>query len=172
MSRPTARRASTASPPLQAAASTRSIAACRATTTTSRRASSKACSRPTRGALRVVSLYLPNGNPIGTEKFPYKLALDGAAGALGRRAARARGAAGARRRLQRHPRADRRQASRRSGSATRCSSRRPRQAFRRLVESRLHRRHARGHRRCAASTPSGTIRPAPGRRTTASASTT
>ncbi|HVY18929.1 MAG TPA: exodeoxyribonuclease III [Bauldia sp.] len=26
------------------------------------------------GALRVVSLYLPNGNPIGTEKFDYKLA--------------------------------------------------------------------------------------------------
>lgn len=26
-----------------------------------------------RGALRVVSLYLPNGNPINTEKFPYKL---------------------------------------------------------------------------------------------------
>lgn len=26
------------------------------------------------GALRVVSLYLPNGNPIGTEKFAYKLA--------------------------------------------------------------------------------------------------
>jgi len=26
-----------------------------------------------RGVLRVVSLYLPNGNPIGTEKFPYKL---------------------------------------------------------------------------------------------------
>ena len=25
------------------------------------------------GALRVVSLYLPNGNPIGTEKFSYKL---------------------------------------------------------------------------------------------------
>ncbi|MBX3596170.1 MAG: exodeoxyribonuclease III [Rhizobiaceae bacterium] len=25
------------------------------------------------GALRVVSLYLPNGNPIGTEKFAYKL---------------------------------------------------------------------------------------------------
>ena len=25
------------------------------------------------GALRVVSLYLPNGNPIGTEKFTYKL---------------------------------------------------------------------------------------------------
>jgi exodeoxyribonuclease-3 len=26
------------------------------------------------GALRVVSLYLPNGNPIGTDKFAYKLA--------------------------------------------------------------------------------------------------
>ena len=26
-----------------------------------------------RGVLRVVSLYLPNGNPVGTEKFPYKL---------------------------------------------------------------------------------------------------
>ncbi len=25
------------------------------------------------GALRVVSLYLPNGNPVGTDKFPYKL---------------------------------------------------------------------------------------------------
>ncbi|MBE7185048.1 MAG: exodeoxyribonuclease III [Methylobacterium mesophilicum] len=25
------------------------------------------------GTLRVVSLYLPNGNPVGTEKFPYKL---------------------------------------------------------------------------------------------------
>lgn len=27
-----------------------------------------------KGALRVASLYLPNGNPVGTEKFPYKLA--------------------------------------------------------------------------------------------------
>ncbi|EIM75347.1 exodeoxyribonuclease III [Nitratireductor aquibiodomus RA22] len=26
-----------------------------------------------RGALRVVSLYLPNGNPVDSEKFPYKL---------------------------------------------------------------------------------------------------
>jgi exodeoxyribonuclease-3 len=25
------------------------------------------------GVLRVVSLYLPNGNPVDTEKFPYKL---------------------------------------------------------------------------------------------------
>jgi exodeoxyribonuclease-3 len=28
----------------------------------------------TAGVLRVVSLYLPNGNPVGSEKFPYKLA--------------------------------------------------------------------------------------------------
>jgi exodeoxyribonuclease-3 len=27
-----------------------------------------------RGAVRVVSLYLPNGNPVGTERFAYKLA--------------------------------------------------------------------------------------------------
>ncbi len=27
-----------------------------------------------KGVLRVVSLYLPNGNPVDTEKFPYKLA--------------------------------------------------------------------------------------------------
>ncbi|HAT84531.1 MAG TPA: exodeoxyribonuclease III [Rhizobiales bacterium] len=26
-----------------------------------------------KGPLRVVSLYLPNGNPVGTEKYPYKL---------------------------------------------------------------------------------------------------
>jgi exodeoxyribonuclease-3 len=26
-----------------------------------------------RGALRVASIYLPNGNPVGTEKYPYKL---------------------------------------------------------------------------------------------------
>ncbi len=26
------------------------------------------------GDLRVASIYLPNGNPVGTEKFPYKLA--------------------------------------------------------------------------------------------------
>jgi exodeoxyribonuclease-3 len=30
-------------------------------------------SRP-EGAVRVASIYLPNGNPLGTEKFPYKLA--------------------------------------------------------------------------------------------------
>ena len=40
----------------------------------SRRASSPALSRPTDGAIRIASAYMPNGNPIGTEKFAYKLA--------------------------------------------------------------------------------------------------
>jgi exodeoxyribonuclease-3 len=31
-------------------------------------------SLPNGGSVRVASIYLPNGNPIGTEKFPYKLA--------------------------------------------------------------------------------------------------
>src|SRR5581483_11379888 len=26
------------------------------------------------GGLHVINIYLPNGNPVGTEKFPYKLA--------------------------------------------------------------------------------------------------
>lgn len=30
-----------------------------------------------KGALRVASLYLPNGNPVGSEKFPYKLSWMG-----------------------------------------------------------------------------------------------
>jgi exodeoxyribonuclease III len=29
---------------------------------------------PDGGAVRVASIYLPNGNPVGTDKFPYKLA--------------------------------------------------------------------------------------------------
>ena len=31
-------------------------------------------STPT-GVVRIASIYLPNGNPLGTEKFPYKLAF-------------------------------------------------------------------------------------------------
>ena len=44
--------------------------ASRATRWTSRRATS----RPSTCGVRVASIYLPNGNPIGTEKFAYKLA--------------------------------------------------------------------------------------------------
>ena len=45
--------------------------------------------------VRVASIYLPNGNPIGTDKFAYKLRLDGPAERPRQRAAGARGAAGA-----------------------------------------------------------------------------
>ena len=43
----------------------------------------------------VGSLYLPNGNPVGTEKFDYKLALDGTPPRPRRRAARGGAAGGA-----------------------------------------------------------------------------
>ena len=36
-------------------------------------ASSRRWSPPRLGALRVASIYLPNGNPTNTEKYPYKL---------------------------------------------------------------------------------------------------
>jgi exodeoxyribonuclease III len=61
------------------------------------------------GVLRVVSAYMPNGNPIGTEKFTYKLAWMERLQAWTEGPAQARGAAGAGRRLQHHPAADRRQ---------------------------------------------------------------
>ncbi len=48
--------------------------ACPAMTATNRRASSKAIFSLDTGVVRVASIYLPNGNPIGTEKFSYKLA--------------------------------------------------------------------------------------------------
>jgi exodeoxyribonuclease-3 len=35
----------------------------------------EACWRTSSGLLRVASIYLPNGNPVGTEKFTYKLAF-------------------------------------------------------------------------------------------------
>ena len=61
------------------------------------------------GVVRIGNLYLPNGNPIGTDKFAYKLAWMKRLQRARARAARAGGAAGAARRLQRHPRAGRRQ---------------------------------------------------------------
>ena len=72
--------------------------------------------------VRVGCLYLPNGNPIGTEKFAYKLALDGPAARPRRRPAGAGGAVRPVRRLQRHPRARGRRQARRAGSPTPCSS--------------------------------------------------
>ena len=57
--------------------------------------------------LIVASIYLPNGNPIGTEKFDYKLTLDGSAPRAGRRNPCRGAAGGAGRRLQRHSRGPR-----------------------------------------------------------------
>src|SRR5580658_5885738 len=55
------------------------------------------------GDIRVASLYLPNGNPVGTDKYP-QARLDGAAAAAGSGLARDRGRLRARRRLQCLPR--------------------------------------------------------------------
>ena len=75
MSPCTARRASTASPSSPSARSTRSpCAACPATTATRTPATSRCACRRAGGVVRVGNLYLPNGNPIGTDKFAYKLA--------------------------------------------------------------------------------------------------
>ena len=72
---------------------------------TSRRAISKASSPRATGVVRVASIYLPNGNPIGTPKFDYKLAWMDRLTPM-RATPGARGAAGPVRRLQRHPRAE------------------------------------------------------------------
>ncbi len=53
------------------------------------------------GDLRVASIYLPNGNPVGTEKFPYKLAWMRRLAARARAPPRQRAAVRARRGLQR-----------------------------------------------------------------------
>ena len=72
-SRPMGRRPITASRSSPNALSRMSAAACRAT---SRRAGALHRGRdlPAGGVVRVASIYLPNGNPIGTPKFNYKLA--------------------------------------------------------------------------------------------------
>ena len=123
-------------------------------------------------ALRVASLYLPNGNPVGSEKFPYKLAWM--------------------ERLDAHARAPSQPRKSRSCSPATTTSfpsrRTPRypenwlndalfqpetpRRLPRASEPRPDRRLARLRRPAATTTRSGTIRPAPGRRTTASASTT
>ena len=74
------------------------------------------------GVVRVCGIYLPNGNPVKTDKFDYKLALDGPAAHLRRGPARARGAVHHPRRLQHHPDAGRRDDPGDLGQATRCSS--------------------------------------------------
>ena len=55
----------------------------------------------------VASIYLPNGNPIGTEKFDYKLRWMDRLARTGRGDPRRGAAGGAGRGLQRHPRGSR-----------------------------------------------------------------
>ena len=57
-----------------------------------------------KGAARVASIYLPNGNPIGTEKFAYKLGWMQRLIAHARSELASEDAARAGGRLQRHPR--------------------------------------------------------------------
>ena len=121
--------------PLEAPARGRHAAACPATTPTSTRAIIEAVVSAPSGVVRV-GLDLPAQRQSRSARRQVRLQarLDGPAAS--RHAARLlalRGAARARRRLQRHPRAARRQAPGRLDAATRCSSPRPRGQFRALL---------------------------------------
>ena len=122
------------------------------------------------GALRVASLYLPNGNPVDDEKkFPYKLSW------MGRLENWATGRLALEEPLVLAgdynviPRSGRRALSRKLGQRRAVPATDP-AGVPQPCQSRLHRRDPLGHRRADLYT-SGTIRPVPGRRTTASAST-
>ena len=54
------------------------------------------------GVVRVACLYLPNGNPVGTDKYPYKLKWMSRLLEYSRERLEDRGTAGAGRRFQRH----------------------------------------------------------------------
>ncbi len=82
--------------------------------------------------VRVASIYLPNGNPIGTEKFTYKLDWMRRLEAHAADLPAAGGAHRPVRRLQRHPRARRRQDAR-GLDQRRLFQPESRAAFRRLV---------------------------------------
>ena len=77
------------------------------------------------GAVRVASIYLPNGNPPDTDKFAYKLRWMDRLTAHAQDAAGARGAAGAGGRLQRDPHQRSMRRTPTPGRATRCSSPNP-----------------------------------------------
>ena len=69
----TARRPSTASRCCRNFRSTRSTTACPATTSDDHARFIEAVVSTAQGALRVASIYLPNGNPPDTEKYTYKI---------------------------------------------------------------------------------------------------
>ena len=85
------------------------------------------------GALRVASIYLPNGNPPDTEKYPYKIKwMDRLLDYARERLAAGR-AAGAGRRLQRHPDRGRRAQPGGLGRRRAVPAADPRQQFRALT---------------------------------------
>ncbi len=113
--------------------------------------------------VRVAAIYLPNGNPIGTEKFAYKLRWMERLNAHARDLLALEEPLVSGRRLQRHPRARRRRQSRRLGGRRPLPAGEPRRLPRAEVarpDRRLHGRRRRGR----TATPSGTIRPGPGTR--------
>ena len=134
--------------PVQAAVRRCDAAARRATRATCRRAISKRASRCRQGVLRVINIYLPNGNPVGTEKFAYKLAWMSRLRRARQDAARERGADDRRRRLQRHPRRRRRLQPRSLGRRCAVPPETPAH-FRALAQSRPDRRVSRVSRRAA-----------------------
>ena len=83
------------------------------------------------GAVRVASIYAPNGNPPDTPKYAYKLAFMAALSAHAQALLAARGADRAGGRLQCHPGGRATFTTRPSGPATRCFFRKRRAALRR-----------------------------------------
>ncbi len=145
--------------------------ACRATRRMIMPASSRRWSRPDERAVRVASIYLPNGNPPDTEKYTYKIKwMD-------------RLIRYARERLELEEplilagdfnvipsAADARNPEVWQGDALFLPQTRAK--FQLALQSGSERRDTRRKRCRQAFTPSGIIRPAPGRRTTVSGSTT
>ena len=123
------------------------------------------------GVLRVACLYLPNGNPPDTDKYPYKLKWMSRLLEYSKERLKAEEPLVLAGDFNVIPAAARRLQSRRLGQRCAVPPRDPR-SFPVAARPRADGRAARGHRRARTSTPSGTTRPAPGRRTGASGSTT
>ena len=98
------------------------------------------------GIVRVASIYLPNGNPVATPKFAYKLAWLDRLRAHARDLLRLEEPLVLARRLQRHPRAGRRRRSRRLGRRCPLPAGEP-GAVPPADQSRPHRRRPRLQRR-------------------------
>ena len=123
-----------------------------------------------RGVLRVACLYLPNGNPVGTEKYPYKLKWMSRLLEYSKERLKTEEPLVLAGDFNVIPARPRRPQSRRLDRGRPVPPGHPRK-LPVPARPRPDRRPARGHRRARASTRSGITRPAPGRRTRACAST-